>query len=55
MSKFIFLFLIPVIGGIYTSSIGLDVLNPETALHALGLLLLIGISTTSVYLLFFNN
>tara|TARA_R110000737_G_scaffold138158_2_gene169100 strand:- start:470 stop:649 length:180 start_codon:yes stop_codon:yes gene_type:complete len=55
MSKFIFLFLIPVIAGVYTSSIGLSLLNPDTALNTLGILSLVCLISVFIFHLFFNE
>ena len=55
MSKFIFLFLIPVIGGCFTSHIGLNVFSSDTSLKAIALIALIVLSTTGVYMTFFNK
>lgn len=53
MSKFIFLFLIPVIGGCFTSHIGLNVFDADTSLKAIGLIALIGLVSSGTYMTFF--
>jgi len=53
VSKFIFLYLIPVLSGIYTSHIGLSVFDVKTLIPAVGIISLVCFISVSIYMSFF--